>query len=169
MHQFLQFWPSVWKDILPSVDLSEPTIHALNIGLLPYALAYGSWQLWQQGRYELRLLTIYEKTNLEPKILQYFSPMFVIAQHKILQYHDNTLKYACLTEAHSAWKLAFFLSSIVIFYFVPVIVLFGLYWTISRHLMSDPSAPNRCCPDHPNMRARRQVYIDLDAYIVPQL
>ncbi|OXA52588.1 Growth hormone secretagogue receptor type 1, partial [Folsomia candida] len=89
------------------------------------------------------------------------SPMLAIAQHKTLRYIDRSIHNACLTQAHNFWAQLYFLSSIVIFFFLPLLTLIGLYWVISKNLMSDPSGAGRCCPDHPTMRARRQVVIML--------
>jgi len=104
------------------------------------------------GKWQLILTLISLKS-----FCHHYSPMLAIAQHKKMRYVDKTLHNACLTQAHNFWSTFYFLASTTIFFFLPLIVLIGLYWVISKNLMSDPSGAGRCCPDHPSMRARRQV------------
>ncbi|ODN00182.1 Growth hormone secretagogue receptor type 1 [Orchesella cincta] len=89
------------------------------------------------------------------------SPVLVIAQHKRLPYLDHSIHNACLTQAHNFWSAFYFLASITVFFFLPLFALVGLYWVISKNLMTDPSGTGRYCPDHPNMRSRRQVVMML--------
>jgi ABC-type phosphate transport system permease subunit len=44
----------------------------------------------------------------------------------------------CLTQADTFWTASFFISSIALFFALPLVILVALYVTIARHLMTHP-------------------------------
>jgi len=85
------------------------------------------------------------------------SPILVITKYENELYADEmTYVPVCWTVIEPFWSRAFFVSSITIFFFLPLLTLAILYITIAKHLMANPgiAAPNS---NTSALRYRRQV------------
>lgn len=63
------------------------------------------------------------------------SPILFIAEYK--EDEDGSSPF-CVTEANTFWPFFFFMASICLFFFCPLIVLVLIYTVIARHLVADP-------------------------------
>lgn len=79
-----------------------------------------------------------------------------MADYRYEEYFDGTFVPVCLTEANTFWTATFFVTSISVFFFLPLFILIVLYSIIAKHLMSNPGivAPNA---NTAAIRYRRQV------------
>lgn len=73
----------------------------------------------------------------------------------------------CLTSADSFWTSVFFISSIVIFFILPLLILIGLYTIIAKHLMAaNPSIISAHSSRSNFLKYRKQVILMLAAVVV---
>lgn len=72
----------------------------------------------------------------------------------------------CLTTSDSFWTSTFFLSSIVIFFMLPLIILIALYTVIAKHLMVNPSLISAHNSRSNFLKYRKQVILMLAAVVV---
>jgi hypothetical protein len=61
-----------------------------------------------------------------------------VADYHHERYIDGSTVAVCLTQADTFWTAFFFISSIALFFAVPLVVLVALYVVIARHLMIHP-------------------------------
>ncbi|CAH1118947.1 unnamed protein product [Phaedon cochleariae] len=95
------------------------------------------------------------------------SPMFGIAEFKHVEYFDGSRVHACHTLANTFWSALYFLSSIFLFFIIPLVVLLVLYFIIARNLMSNAATLvlNKHI-DNYSIRARRQVILMLGTVVL---
>nr|UDO48202.1 ecdysis triggering hormone receptor isoform A [Colaphellus bowringi] len=95
------------------------------------------------------------------------SPMIGIAEFKHIEYFDGSKVPACHTLANTFWSALYFLSSIFLFFIVPLIILLVLYCIIARNLISNAATLvlNKHI-DNYSIRARRQVILMLGTVVL---
>jgi hypothetical protein len=71
----------------------------------------------------------------------------------------------CLTSTDSFWTSAFFLSSITIFFIIPLLILIVLYSVIAIHLMSNPTIISKHSSRSNLLKYRKQVIFMLIAVV----
>lgn len=72
----------------------------------------------------------------------------------------------CLTNVDSFWSSLFFLTSISIFFFIPLFILIVLYSVIAKHLMANPSLISTHSSRSNFIKYRKQVILMLGAVVV---
>lgn len=101
------------------------------------------------------------------RFLRYSSPMLEIAEYKHIEYFDGTMVPACHTLANTFWAALYFLSSIFLFFIVPLVVLMILYCVIAKNLISNAATLvlNKHIDSY-SIRARRQVILMLGTVVL---
>jgi hypothetical protein len=66
------------------------------------------------------------------------SPILGVADYHHEPYFDGSMEAVCLTQANTFWTALFFISSIALFFALPLVILVALYVIIARHLMAHP-------------------------------
>ncbi|CAB3387181.1 Hypothetical predicted protein [Cloeon dipterum] len=111
------------------------------------------------------------------------SPILFIAEYRFSEYYDTTMVPVCLMQANSIWPAVYFITTIAVFFLLPLCVLMALYTVIARHLMAEPGPPGCKSAGTPggtlsstsgqqqggessNLRARRQVVLMLGTVVV---
>jgi hypothetical protein len=61
-----------------------------------------------------------------------------VADYHHERYFDGSTVAVCLTQANTFWTALFFVSSIAVFFALPLVILVALYVIIARHLMAHP-------------------------------
>lgn len=93
--------------------------------------------------------------------------MLSIAEYRHVDDEDGSEMPVCHTLANTFWSTLFFLSSIVLFFIIPVIILLTLYLIISKNLISN--AANLVLNKHIDsysVRARKQVILMLGTVVL---
>ncbi|KAG5883581.1 hypothetical protein JTB14_014497 [Gonioctena quinquepunctata] len=95
------------------------------------------------------------------------SPMIGIAEFKHIEYFDGSKVPACHTLANTFWSALYFLSSIFLFFIVPLITLLVLYCIIAKNLISNAATLvlNKHIDSY-SIRARRQVILMLGTVVL---
>lgn len=93
--------------------------------------------------------------------------MLGIAEFKHVEYFDGSKVPACHTLANTFWSALYFLSSIFLFFIVPLIILLVLYCIIAKNLISNAASMvlNKHI-DNYSIRARRQVILMLGTVVL---
>ncbi|XP_054282772.1 growth hormone secretagogue receptor type 1-like [Macrosteles quadrilineatus] len=91
-------------------------------------------------------------------------PILAVAEYSYAEYFDGSMVPVCLTQADTFWAAFFFLSTISLFFGLPLAILIILYSVIACHLMANPGivAPSA----HSALRYRRQVVMMLGTVVV---
>ncbi|XP_046433995.1 growth hormone secretagogue receptor type 1 isoform X1 [Neodiprion lecontei] len=92
------------------------------------------------------------------------SPSILMSDYHMEMYTDGSLVPVCLIEANEAWRSAFFVTTIVIFFFVPLFILVILYTIIARHLMANPTISRG--PANNLLKYRKQVVLMLGTVVL---
>lgn len=93
--------------------------------------------------------------------------MIGIAEFKHIEYFDGSKVPACHTLANTFWSALYFLSSIFLFFIVPLVLLLILYFVIAKNLISNAATLvlNKHI-DNYSIRARRQVILMLGTVVL---
>ncbi|XP_069180577.1 growth hormone secretagogue receptor type 1 [Procambarus clarkii] len=93
------------------------------------------------------------------------SPVIALTEHRRVRYIDESIVPVCYTRADKPWAQVFVVSSMVGLFFLPLVVLVGLYWRIARQLLLEDQ---QLCRDKPNphLQARKQVVVMLGTVVV---
>lgn len=91
--------------------------------------------------------------------------MFGIADYHQVEEDDGTSVPVCHTLANTFWSALYFLSSIFLFFILPLVVLISLYLVIAKNLMSNAAVLNKHIDTY-SMRARRQVILMLGTVVL---
>lgn len=106
--------------------------------------------------------------NTVIKILFYFisisSPILPITSYVHASDDEDGEFPSCGTAASSPWPKSFFLTTIVIFFVVPVLVLMILYTVIAQHLMANPAISRG--PANNLLKYRKQVVMMLGTVVL---
>ncbi|XP_063586520.1 growth hormone secretagogue receptor type 1-like [Penaeus indicus] len=92
-------------------------------------------------------------------------PMLRIVQYDYVKYYDGSTRPNCITPIETLWNKSYIIASSVLFFFVPLLLLVGLYSVIARQLLIDTYELTHK-KENPQMRARRQVVIMLATVVV---
>jgi hypothetical protein len=99
-----------------------------------------------------------------------FSPILGVAEYRFEEYFDGTMVPVCFTKADTFWPIFFFISTISLFFIIPLAILIVLYSIIARQLTSNPSLAKSA--SHRNggsghiLRYRRQVVMMLGTVVL---
>jgi len=98
-----------------------------------------------------------------------FSPILAVAEYHLEEYYDGTMVPVCFTKADTFWTAFYFISTISLFFIIPLAVLIVLYTIIACHLTANPSlaksASHRGNSGH-ILRYRRQVVMMLGTVVL---
>lgn len=94
---------------------------------------------------------------------KFSSPVLGMSSYEQADYFDGTKVMVCHTTASTFWPTLYFLTSIFIFFLLPLILLLILYFIIAKHLIANPSALHS---DSYSARARRQVLLMLGTVVL---
>ncbi|XP_071540444.1 growth hormone secretagogue receptor type 1-like [Panulirus ornatus] len=93
------------------------------------------------------------------------SPVIALTEYGYVKYIDESLVPVCYTRVDKPWAMVFVVSSMVVLFFLPLLVLVVLYWRIARQLLLEDK---QLCKDkpNPNLQARKQVVVMLGTVVV---
>ncbi|KAK8724286.1 hypothetical protein OTU49_011321, partial [Cherax quadricarinatus] len=93
------------------------------------------------------------------------SPVIALTEYTHVRYIDQSLVPVCFTRVDKLWAKVFVVSSMVMLFFLPLLVLLLLYWRIARQLLIEDK---QLCKDkpNPNLQARKQVVVMLGTVVV---
>lgn len=100
-----------------------------------------------------------------PQLPLFRRPMLRIVQYDYVKFYDGSTRPNCITPIETVWNKSFIIASSVLFFFVPLLLLVGLYTVIARQLLIDTYELTHK-KENPQMRARRQVVIMLATVVV---
>lgn len=92
-----------------------------------------------------------------------------MAEYEQKKYVDGTDVNVCYTRAATTWTVLFFLTTIVAFFLIPLLILITLYSMIAKNLVR--KNPTTTCKIRPskqeqNLKARQQVVLMLGTVVV---
>uniref|UniRef100_A0A336MIZ1 CSON001840 protein n=1 Tax=Culicoides sonorensis TaxID=179676 RepID=A0A336MIZ1_CULSO len=92
-------------------------------------------------------------------------PILSIASYQLEEYIDGSEVAVCLTSVETFWPAFFFIFSITVFFFLPLLILIVLYSVIAKHLMENPGIISQ---GHRNnvLKYRKQVIFMLGAVVL---
>ncbi|XP_059468531.1 thyrotropin-releasing hormone receptor-like isoform X2 [Neocloeon triangulifer] len=98
------------------------------------------------------------------------SPILAVAEYSFEEYFDGTTVPVCFTRADDFWPVCFFISTISLFFIIPLAILVVLYSIIARSLTANPAlaksmSSHRGCNGH-ILRYRRQVVLMLGTVVL---
>ncbi|XP_012148315.1 ecdysis triggering hormone receptor isoform X2 [Megachile rotundata] len=67
------------------------------------------------------------------------SPILLMVSYDIEENADGTYTSTCNTVADTYWTMGFILTTILVFFVIPLLILVILYTVIARHLMTNPT------------------------------
>lgn len=77
---------------------------------------------------------------------------------------DGTFIPTCTTRASATWMTAFTLTTIMVFFIIPLMILIVLYTVIARHLMANPAISRG--PANNLLKYRKQVVLMLGTVVL---
>ncbi|XP_069994102.1 growth hormone secretagogue receptor type 1-like isoform X2 [Penaeus vannamei] len=83
------------------------------------------------------------------------SPVIALTEYERTNYVDDSVVPVCYTRIDKLWAKVFVVSSMVVLFFLPLIILVLLYWRIARQLLLEDKQLCRDKPN-PNLQARKQ-------------
>ncbi|XP_017779836.1 PREDICTED: thyrotropin-releasing hormone receptor-like isoform X2 [Nicrophorus vespilloides] len=96
--------------------------------------------------------------------------MLAITQYSVEQYYDNTMVSVCFSTVETWMKSMYFILSIAVFFFLPLVVLVILYALIAKTLMGHPNlmAPykNSAAQTQSVIKYRKQLVIMLGTVVL---
>ncbi|XP_012288813.1 growth hormone secretagogue receptor type 1 [Orussus abietinus] len=92
------------------------------------------------------------------------SPILLISQYRIEQYYDESLVPTCHCMLDETWRVGYFLTIIVVFFILPLLILIVLYSVIARHLMANPAISRG--PANNLLKYRKQVVLMLGTVVL---
>lgn len=97
----------------------------------------------------------------------FISPILVFAKYSLEPYSDGSMAPVCLTQANTVSAFTFYLVTISIFFFLPLMVLIILYAIIAKNLiLSDTKMKMRLSKPEISVKARKQVIAMLGAVVL---
>ncbi|XP_037795426.1 growth hormone secretagogue receptor type 1-like [Penaeus monodon] len=93
------------------------------------------------------------------------SPVIALTEYERTNYVDDSVVPVCYTRIDKLWAKVFVVSSMVVLFFLPLIILVLLYWRIARQLLLEDKQLCRDKPN-PNLQARKQVVVMLGTVVV---
>ncbi|XP_011330030.1 growth hormone secretagogue receptor type 1 isoform X2 [Ooceraea biroi] len=92
------------------------------------------------------------------------SPILLMVTYEVEEYDDGTYIPTCTTPASSTWMTGFILTTILIFFVIPMLLLIILYTVIARHLMANPAISRG--PANNLLKYRKQVVLMLGTVVL---
>ncbi|XP_066590387.1 growth hormone secretagogue receptor type 1 isoform X2 [Prorops nasuta] len=92
------------------------------------------------------------------------SPILFMVSYKMEKEEDGSSFPACSTEADALWMTGYILTTIAVFFVVPLLILMVLYTVIACHLMASPDISRG--PANSVIRNRKQVVMMLGTVVV---
>lgn len=87
-----------------------------------------------------------------------------MADYHMERYVDGTMVPVCQIQSNKTWIDAFFITTIVAFFFLPLFILVILYTIIARHLMANPTISRG--PANNLLKYRKQVVLMLGTVVL---
>ncbi|XP_076286466.1 ecdysis triggering hormone receptor isoform X2 [Lasioglossum baleicum] len=92
------------------------------------------------------------------------SPILLMVNYEVEEDIDGTYIPTCNTVANNNWTIAFFLTTIIIFFAIPLLILVVLYTVIALHLMANPTISRG--PSNNLLKYRKQVMLMLGTVVL---
>ncbi|XP_043289580.1 growth hormone secretagogue receptor type 1-like isoform X2 [Venturia canescens] len=92
------------------------------------------------------------------------SPILSMVDYVIEHDEDGFEFPTCQTQANTPWMVGFILTTIIIFFIIPLIILVVLYTVIARHLMANPAISRE--PANNLLKYRKQVVLMLGTVVL---
>lgn len=92
------------------------------------------------------------------------SPILLMVTYKIEENVDGTYVPTCTTQASMTWMTGFILTTIVVFFVIPLLILIVLYTVIAKHLMANPAISRG--PANNLLKYRKQVVMMLATVVL---
>lgn len=103
-------------------------------------------------------------SNRSLSLLIHFSPILLMVTYEMEENIDGTYIPTCTTPASTTWMTGFILTTIVIFFVIPLLILIVLYTVIARHLMANPTISRG--PSNNLLKYRKQVVLMLGTVVL---
>lgn len=83
----------------------------------------------------------------------------------VIEHDEDGFEFpTCQTQANTPWMVGFILTTIIIFFIIPLIILVVLYTVIARHLMANPAISRE--PANNLLKYRKQVVLMLGTVVL---
>ncbi|XP_014483951.1 PREDICTED: growth hormone secretagogue receptor type 1-like isoform X1 [Dinoponera quadriceps] len=92
------------------------------------------------------------------------SPILLMVTYEMEENGDGTYVPTCMTRASVTWMTGFILTTIVVFFILPLLILIVLYTVIARHLMANPAISRG--PANNLLKYRKQVVLMLGTVVL---
>ncbi|KAL6430309.1 hypothetical protein ACFW04_007786 [Cataglyphis niger] len=92
------------------------------------------------------------------------SPILLTVTYEMEENVDGSYVPTCSTPAWSTWMTGFTLTTIVVFFVIPLLILIVLYSVIARHLMANPTISRG--PANNLLKYRKQVVLMLGTVVL---
>ncbi|XP_011057535.1 PREDICTED: growth hormone secretagogue receptor type 1 isoform X1 [Acromyrmex echinatior] len=92
------------------------------------------------------------------------SPILLMVTYEIEENIDGTYIPTCTTPASTTWMTGFILTTIFVFFVIPLLILIVLYTVIARHLMANPAISRG--PANNLLKYRKQVVMMLATVVL---
>ncbi|XP_048507574.1 thyrotropin-releasing hormone receptor isoform X3 [Athalia rosae] len=92
------------------------------------------------------------------------SPSILMSNYHMEEYVDGSMVPVCQIQSNKTWTDAFFVTTIIVFFFLPLFILIVLYTIIARHLMANPTISRG--PANNLLKYRKQVVLMLGTVVL---
>ncbi|XP_011699905.1 PREDICTED: growth hormone secretagogue receptor type 1 isoform X3 [Wasmannia auropunctata] len=92
------------------------------------------------------------------------SPILLMVTYELEENVDGTYTPTCTTPASTTWMTGFILTTIIVFFVIPLLILIVLYTVIARHLMANPAISRG--PANNLLKYRKQVVMMLATVVL---
>lgn len=103
-------------------------------------------------------------SNRSLSLLTHFSPILLTVTYEMEENVDGSYVPTCTTPAWTTWMTGFTLTTIVVFFVIPLLILIVLYSVIARHLMANPTISRG--PANNLLKYRKQVVLMLGTVVL---
>ncbi|XP_015606721.1 growth hormone secretagogue receptor type 1 isoform X1 [Cephus cinctus] len=93
------------------------------------------------------------------------SPILLISDYRMAEYIGDSMVPVCQMRVDTSdWTVGFFLTTIIVFFILPLFILVALYTVIARHLMANPAISRG--PANNLLKYRKQVVLMLGTVVL---
>ncbi|KAL6263314.1 hypothetical protein P5V15_006112 [Pogonomyrmex californicus] len=92
------------------------------------------------------------------------SPILLMVTYEMEENVDGTYIPTCTTPASTTWMTGFIITTILVFFVIPLLILIVLYTVIARHLMANPAISRG--PANNLLKYRKQVVMMLATVVL---
>ncbi|XP_068203992.1 growth hormone secretagogue receptor type 1-like [Palaemon carinicauda] len=92
-------------------------------------------------------------------------PTLLQVEFQYTTFRDGTVNPSCINVIESLWSRCYIVATSILFFFLPLLVLVGVYTVIARQLLVDTYDLTHN-EENPQMRARRQVVVMLATVVL---